>query len=104
MTAKISKIKGLRIYEVPISYFGRTYEEGKKIGWKDGVSAIRCIIKYNLLTKFEESFTASAKSLLAACKVIDQSRLNSITRIPSPGDLPVKTVTEVSFADSPGLR
>ena len=47
MTARLAK-KKLRIYEVPISYYGRTYEEGKKITWKDGFSAIRCIIKYNL--------------------------------------------------------
>ena len=46
VTAKISKIKGIRIYEVGISYYGRTYEEGKKIGWKDGVKALYCIIKY----------------------------------------------------------
>jgi glycosyltransferase involved in cell wall biosynthesis len=48
ITAKISKIKGVRIYEVGISYYGRTYEEGKKIGWKDGFRAIYCIVKYNL--------------------------------------------------------
>ena len=47
ITAKISK-KSLRLYEVGISYFGRKYNEGKKITWKDGFSAIRCIIKYNL--------------------------------------------------------
>lgn len=47
ITAKIAHL-GCRIYEVGISYSGRTYEEGKKIGWKDGVSAIRCILKYNL--------------------------------------------------------
>lgn len=47
ITAKISKLD-VRIYEVGISYSGRTYKEGKKIGWKDGASAIRCIIKYNL--------------------------------------------------------
>ena len=46
ITAKISKLN-CRIYEVGISYYGRTYEQGKKIGWKDGISAIRCIIKYN---------------------------------------------------------
>jgi glycosyltransferase involved in cell wall biosynthesis len=51
ITAKISKKKGLRIYEVPISYYGRTYEEGKKINWRDGVKAIWCILKYNLLTR-----------------------------------------------------
>lgn len=48
VTSKISKIKGLRIYEVGISYYGRSYEEGKKIGWKDGFRAIYCILKYNL--------------------------------------------------------
>jgi len=47
VTAKISKMN-LRIYEVGISYYGRTYDEGKKIGWKDGVRAIYCILKYNL--------------------------------------------------------
>ncbi len=46
ITAKISKLK-CRIYEVPISYYGRTYEEGKKIGWRDGVSAIYYIFRYN---------------------------------------------------------
>ena len=48
VTAKLAKIKGLRIYEVGISYHGRTYEEGKKIGWKDGVKAFWCIIKYRI--------------------------------------------------------
>jgi len=47
MTARLARMK-LRIYEVPISYYGRTYEEGKKITWKDGFSALRCIVKYNL--------------------------------------------------------
>jgi glycosyltransferase involved in cell wall biosynthesis len=48
VTAKIARVKGIRIYEVGISYYGRTYEEGKKIGWKDGFRAIYCILKYNL--------------------------------------------------------
>ena len=47
ITAKISKMD-LRIYEVGISYYGRTYDEGKKIGWKDGIRAIYCILKYNV--------------------------------------------------------
>jgi glycosyltransferase involved in cell wall biosynthesis len=47
ITAKVAKLN-CRIYEVGISYYGRTYKEGKKIGWKDGVQAIYCIIKYNL--------------------------------------------------------
>ena len=49
ITSKIAKIKGIRIYEVGISYYGRTYMEGKKINWKDGFKAIYCIIRYNLL-------------------------------------------------------
>ena len=48
VTAKISRLPGIRIYEVGISYYGRTYDEGKKIGWKDGVRAIYCILKYGL--------------------------------------------------------
>ncbi len=48
LTAKLSRIPKIRIYEVGISYYGRTYEEGKKIGWKDGFRAIWCILKYNL--------------------------------------------------------
>ena len=46
VTAKVSRIKKIRIYEVGISYYGRTYEEGKKINWKDGIHAIYCIVKY----------------------------------------------------------
>ena len=48
VTAKISRIPGIRIYEVGISYYGRTYLEGKKIGWKDGFRAIYCILKYGI--------------------------------------------------------
>ena len=48
VTAKVSRIPGVRIYEVGISYYGRTYKEGKKINWKDGLHAIFCILKYNL--------------------------------------------------------
>lgn len=51
VTAKISRIPGIRIYEVGISYYGRTFEEGKKIGWKDGFRAIYCILKYNIFSK-----------------------------------------------------
>jgi hypothetical protein len=47
VTAKISKVSGIRIYEVGISYYGRTYQEGKKIKWKDGVRTVYCIIKYS---------------------------------------------------------
>jgi glycosyltransferase involved in cell wall biosynthesis len=47
VTAKIARL-GVRVYEVPISYHGRTYAQGKKIGWKDGFSAIRCILRYNI--------------------------------------------------------
>jgi glycosyltransferase involved in cell wall biosynthesis len=51
VTAKISRVKNVRIYEVGISYYGRTYEEGKKIGWKDGFRAIWCIMKYNIFDR-----------------------------------------------------
>jgi glycosyltransferase involved in cell wall biosynthesis len=51
VTAKVSRIPNVRIYEVGISYYGRTYDEGKKINWKDGVRAIYCILKYNLWAK-----------------------------------------------------
>jgi glycosyltransferase involved in cell wall biosynthesis len=53
VTAKIAKVNGIRIYEIGISYYGRTYDEGKKIGWKDGFRALYCILKYNIWsTKF----------------------------------------------------
>ncbi len=51
VTSKIARIPKIRIYEVGISYYGRTYDEGKKIGWKDGVRAIYCILKYGLLRR-----------------------------------------------------
>lgn len=51
VTAKISRIPGIRIYEIGISYYGRTYEDGKKIGWRDGFRAMFCILKYNLWSK-----------------------------------------------------
>ncbi len=51
LTAKLSRVKNIRIYEVGISYYGRTYEEGKKIGWRDGFRAIYCILKYNIFSK-----------------------------------------------------
>ncbi len=49
ITAKVAKLKSIRIYEVAVSYYGRTYAEGKKIGWRDGVRALWCILKYNFL-------------------------------------------------------
>lgn len=51
VTAKVSRIPKIRIYEVGISYYGRTFEEGKKISWKDGFRAIYCILKYNIFKK-----------------------------------------------------
>ncbi len=51
VTAKISRVPKIRIYEVGISYYGRTYDDGKKIGWKDGFRAIFSILKYNLFSK-----------------------------------------------------
>lgn len=51
VTAKISRIKNIRIYEVGISYYGRTYAEGKKIKWKDGFWALYCVLKYNIFSR-----------------------------------------------------
>jgi len=51
VTAKVSRIPKIRIYEVGISYYGRTYEEGKKIGWRDGFRALYCILKYGLFKR-----------------------------------------------------
>ncbi|HSH42804.1 MAG TPA: glycosyltransferase family 2 protein [Arenicellales bacterium] len=51
VTAKIARLPGIRIYEVGISYFGRTYEQGKKITWRDGFQAIWCILKFGLVRR-----------------------------------------------------
>lgn len=51
ITAKLARVPKIRIYEVGISYYGRTYEEGKHIGWKDGFRAIYCILKYNIFSR-----------------------------------------------------
>jgi glycosyltransferase involved in cell wall biosynthesis len=51
VTAKIGRVPGIRIYEVGISYYGRTYNEGKKINWRDGLRAIYCILKYNIFSR-----------------------------------------------------
>ena len=51
VTAKISRVPGIRIYEVGISYYGRTYDEGKKINWRDGFRALWCILKYNIIRR-----------------------------------------------------
>jgi hypothetical protein len=63
ITAKVARLR-CRIYEVGISYAGRTYDEGKKIGWKDGVRAIWCILKYNL--RSEPAKAAAASNVVAA--------------------------------------
>jgi hypothetical protein len=54
VTAKIARVPGIRIYEVGISYYGRTFQEGKKIGWKDGFRAIYCILKYTIFGSDEK--------------------------------------------------
>ena len=68
VTAKLAKMRDVVVYEVPISYHGRTYDEGKKITWKDGVSALWCIFKYNANfsgTKYFRRDTSQLKSLVA---------------------------------------
>jgi len=60
VTAKIARVPEVRIYEVGISYYGRTYAEGKKINWKDGFRAIYCILKYNIFTSKRRMFKNGA--------------------------------------------
>jgi len=69
VTVKIARM-GLRIYEVGISYYGRTYDEGKKIGWRDGVKALWCILKYSLKTP-RTKFQVTAEKRQASGQVFD---------------------------------
>jgi glycosyltransferase involved in cell wall biosynthesis len=77
ITAKISKIEDIRIYEVGISYYGRTYAEGKKIGWRDGFRAVYAILKYNLLNgeKLKNPITVSK---VASATVTDANHSNTV--------------------------
>ena len=63
VTAKLARMRDVVVYEVPINYHGRTYDDGKKITWKDGVAALWCIIKYNLLNTDDASFKRPASEL-----------------------------------------
>ena len=63
ITAKLARMRGVVVYEVPIRYYGRTYEEGKKITWRDGVSALWCILKYNLAPAPERFYRRPATEL-----------------------------------------
>jgi len=67
VTAKIAMIPGIRIYEVGISYYGRTFAEGKKIGWRDGMKAIYCILKYSLLSNQVLKTTPDRKVTIETC-------------------------------------
>lgn len=69
VTAKIAKLK-CAVYEVPISYYGRTYEEGKKIGFKDGVAAFWYIVKYNIFNNLQKSFNATPSEIFSSEKKI----------------------------------
>lgn len=60
VTAKLAKVPGIRFFEVGISYYGRTYEEGKKIGWKDGFRALYCILKYALEPKGSKTWQTTS--------------------------------------------
>jgi hypothetical protein len=64
MTAKISKLPRVRVFEVPISYYGRSYEEGKKIHLSDGVWAVWYIIKYNCFCSIKKSFSLPHQEIL----------------------------------------
>lgn len=73
ITAKIAKIHGIRIYEVGISYYGRTFSEGKKINWKDGFRAFYCIIKYRFLKRTAPRNTYKPRSFQAVEHKLSQS-------------------------------
>ena len=64
MTAKIAKLKGVRVYEVPISYYGRSYEEGKKIYFSDGIWALWYVVKYNWFCSIKKSFSLPHEEIL----------------------------------------
>ncbi len=81
MTAKVAKL-GARLYEVPVTYDGRTYAEGKKITWKDGLSALRCIFKYNLLTAKQPAVAPRVEQIAGAGPI----PISDHTRRPKLGD------------------
>ena len=66
ITAKIARVSGIRIYEVGISYYGRTYKEGKKIKWRDGVRTLFCILKYSLFTRKKTAVSKPAVAIVPA--------------------------------------
>jgi hypothetical protein len=76
ITAKVAKA-GCRVYEVGISYNGRTYEEGKKIGWRDGVRAIYVIVKYNLFRRNKGSWKGNTQASMSS----KRSRTHTTTTI-----------------------
>lgn len=82
VTAKIARIPKIRIYEVGISYYGRTYEEGKKIGWQDGFRAIYCILKYNIFSRgkaVEMPTTEDPVLTQADLPVMDEKEVPSVS-------------------------
>ncbi|HAY77462.1 MAG TPA: glycosyl transferase [Gemmatimonadetes bacterium] len=80
ITARLAQA-GARIYELPISYHGRSYAEGKKIGWKDGISALGCIVKYNLLSQKAKLWTRPSIALWDS-KERFGSKLNDRGQVP----------------------
>lgn len=82
VTAKIARIPKIRIYEVGISYYGRTFEEGKHIGWKDGFRAIYCILKYNLFAKKQkavETYASSAATVVVSPLAAATPEVNAVS-------------------------
>ncbi len=73
VTARVARVPGIRIYEVGISYYGRTFQEGKKIGWKDGFRALYCIIKYKFLKHGTGGHEFSVAGGLAAASKLPQN-------------------------------
>lgn len=92
VTAKISRIPNIRIYEVGISYYGRTYEEGKKINWKDGFRALYCISKYNIFAK-------GKPKALAPVTILNKEKRAETKARPAAADRHAVRVKRVSTTD-----
>lgn len=108
ITAKVAKTK-CRIYEVGISYYGRTYDEGKKIGWKDGVRAIYCILKYNLFAKtppryLPPSSDANSSACADACSDSGKDKSTDKSIIEQESDQKTETQKESHDAQSLPLQ
>jgi len=92
ITAKIAKL-GVSIYEVPISYYGRTYEQGKKIGFKDGLLALWYIVRFNLLCSINKSFREIPKLNVTEARNVSRATASPVSANSKAQEYPVKIST-----------